>query len=307
MSGMTDDLGPTGAEKFGEIQQYLLPNEDILLACHIQKGFLIISNRRLVHLKEEGKSQYCIVNTVPINFISGIEQKKPDRFEVSGVVLDQYGQHTKETRSFEVKAPRSEKGESKDTAQNRFQSTMNRCLDLIEGRNSDTSTGDLSYLSQIPVSLTRNAILDLNTILRDQPIPDELVFEAEKLLGSEPFIIEESLRAGDDRENGVLFAAGKQGYYWIQGKKQGRFMSNVIVDTVEWDNVRCIAHQWHYDPPLINVTFSLVQGGKKTTKAYQWFPLVNDDTRQFPWLLQSSNGPYIFEDIVYKYSGKHIP
>ena len=293
---------------FEAARPYLLPNEDVEFICRIQDGFIVLSSRRFVLLKEKKNDVYSIEEAIPYRCISGIEQKKIDRFEVFGIVLDQYGQHTKETRSFEVNAPRSEKGESKDAAQNHFQSTMNKCFGVIEKiRSSDTSTGDLSYLSQMPMSLTRNAILDLNTILRDQPIPDELVFEAEKLLGSEPFIIEESLRDDDDKENGVLFAAGKQGYYWIQGKKQGRFMSNVIVDTVEWDNVRCIAHQWHHDPPLINVTFSLVQGGKETTKVYQWFPLVNDDTRQFPWLLQSLNGPYIFEDIVYKYSGKYIP
>ena len=154
----------------------------------------------------------------------------------------------------------------------------------------------------MPKTLTQNAILDLNTVLRDQPVHNELVHEAKKFLGEEPFLIEESLRDGTDRENGALFAAGARGYYWIQGKKKGRFISNVVVDTVEWDNFRCFAHQWHADVARINATYSLTRGGKQITKGYLWAPSMSDDVIEYPWLLQEQNGPLILTDVWSKYS-----
>ena len=183
---------------------------------------------------------------------------------------------------------------------------MNQCIRIIEDKKNvtgDTSSQyDHSYLEHMPVSLTRNAILDLNTILRDQPIYDELVHEAEEFLGSEPFILEESLKAGEDAENGVLFAAGTRGYFWIRGKKNDRFMSNVIVDTVEWSNLRSISYRWDSESAIISVNYSSTSDGKEQIAEYQWKPTMNDETLRYPWFLQSMNGPWILADIIRKYS-----
>lgn len=311
----TEDLGPSGAEKFEIAKKYLLPNEEVQLVCQTQKGFLVLTNRRVILLKEDNQSEYRVEKVIPYDCILGFEPKKSDRYEVSGIALDRYGNHTNETKSIEVKAPRTEGGvESKDDVRSHFQSTMSRCIDVVEEiRNSDTFTRDpspvrdYSYLEQMPESLTRNAILDLNTILRDQPVHDELVHEALKFLGTKPFLLEESLRDGADNENGVLFTAGKKGYFWIKGKKRGRFISNVIVDTVEWNHIRCFVHRWQNEAANIEATYSLTEDGRDSTVLYQWVPEVNDDTHQFPWLLQQLNGPWILADIMYKYSGKPLP
>lgn len=314
MTHMTEDLGPVGAEKFEIAQQYLLPNEDVQLVCQTQEGFLVLSSRRIVLLKEESQSEYCVEKAIPYDCIIGFESVKDDRVEISGIVLDQYGCHTTETRSFEVKAPRGESGETKTEARSRFQATMGRCSDVVEKiKQSDEFTGeisptrDYSYLELMPESLTQNAILDLNTILRDQPVHDKLVHEAGKFLGSEPFILEESLREGTDKENGVLFAAGAQGYFWIQGRKRGRFMSNVVVNTVEWDNIRCFTYQWQSQDAIIDATYTLTKDDKESTTQYQWSPSKNENTVQFPWLLQSLNGTWILADIMYKCSGNPLP
>ncbi len=310
----TEDLAPSGAKKFERAKQYLLPNEDVQLVCQTHKGFLVLSSRRVVLLKEESRSEYHIEKAIPYDCILSFEPKKSDRYEVSGIALDRYGNHTNETKSIEVKAPRTEGGESKDNVRNHFQSTMSRCFDVVEKiRSSDAFTSDqppvrdYSYLEQLPESLTRNAKLDLNTILQDKPAHDELVHEAVKFLGNEPFLLEESLRDGTNRENGVLFAAGTQGYFWIQGKKRGRFMSNVIVDTVEWTNILCFKHQWHHEAANIDATYTLTEDGRDSTVLYQWAPTVHEDTLQFPWLLQQLNGPWILADVMYKYSGKPMP
>jgi hypothetical protein len=191
---------------------------------------------------------------------------------------------------------------------------MSRCFGVLEEiRESEEFSGeipptrDYSYLERMPESLIRNGILDLNTILRDQPVHDELVQEAAKFLGNKPLILEESLRDGNDKENGVLFAAGTQGFYWIQGKKRGRFMSNVIVDTVEWDNIRCFTHQWQNQDAIISATYSLTKTGKESTVKYLWSPSTNENTFQYPWLLQQMNGPWILADVSYKCSRKPLP
>jgi hypothetical protein len=314
MAHVSETLGFAGVVKFEKARQYLLPNEDVQLVCQTREGFLVLSSRRFLLLKEDSRSKYNIEKAIPYDCIQGFKQKKADRVEILGIVLDQYGRHTSEIRSFEVKVPRGESGENKSEVRDRFQSAMSRCSSVIEEiRKSDEFTEeiplaqDYSCLEQLPESLIRNAILDLNTILRDQPVHDELVHEAMKFLGSEPFILEESLRDGNDRENGVLFAAGKQGYYWILGKKRGRFMSNVIVDTVEWDNIRCFTYQWQSHEAIIDATYTPTRDGRESTMQYQWKPIVNDDTLHYPWLLQQLNGPWILADVMYKCSGKPLP
>lgn len=310
----TEDLAPSGAKKFEIAKKYLLPNEEVQLVCQIKKGFLVLSSRRVVLLKEESRSKYHIEKAIPYDCILGFEQKKSDRYEVSSIELDRYGNHKNETKSFEVKAPKGESGESKEEVRNHFQSTMSQCFDVVEEiRKSDAfmryppPVRDYSYFEQMPESLTRNAILDLNTILRDQPVHNELVHEAVKFLGTDQFLLEESLRDENDKENGVLFAAGKQGYYWIQGKKKGRYMSNVIVDSVEWKHIRCFAQRWQNEAATIEATYTLTEDGSDSTVLYQWCPTVHEDTLQFPWLLQQLNGPWILADIMYKYSGKPMP
>ena len=283
--------------KFKGLEQYLLPNEDVRLVCQTRNGFLVLSSRRFVMINEKGPRGSYIERAIPYNCILSIESKKSDRFELSGRILDQNGTDTDETKSFEIRAPKGE-------AQNHFQSTMKQCSDVVEElRRKTVPPPNLAYLEEMPESLTKNAVLDLNTVLRDQPIHNELVHEVVKFLGDEPFLLEESLRDGNDREIGVLFAAGTQGYYWVQGKKQGRFMSYVIVDTVEWENLRCLAHEWQRENAIINATYSLTKDGNVTTKEYLWSPSTDGDTHEYPWLLQELNGPWILADVFYKYSG----
>jgi hypothetical protein len=283
------------------VKQYLLPNEDVRLACQIRRGFLILSSRRIVILNEKGPTGTNIELVIPYDCVLNIGSEKTDRFGISGRVLDQYGRDTGETKSFEIRAPKGE-------ALFHVQSTVNQCSEVVEkNRSSRPPKLDLSYLEKMPESLTHNAFLDLNTVLRDQPVHDNLVHEAVKFLGNEPFLLEESLRDGNDKENGVLFAAGTRGYYWIRGKKLGRFMSDVIVDTVEWENVRCFTHLWHQKHPLIYATYSHTKGGKATTIEYQWSPTINDDTLSFPWLLQPLNGPWILADVMYRCTGTPLP
>jgi hypothetical protein len=244
----------------------------------------------MVMVNGKGSSGFRITKAIPYDLVTDIEPKKQDLFEISGRVTDHLGKETGESHSFEIRSP---KGEVDD-----FRTSMKQCSEIIEDvRNSGTPTHDLSYLEKMPVTLTRDAILDLNTVLRDQPIHEELVHEASKFLGDEPFLLEESLRDENDRENGVLLAAGTQGYYWIQGKKQGRFMSNVIVDTVEWEYFRGFSYQWHREIPTIKAVYSLSRDGKLLTKEHRWCPTLNEDTSRYPWLLQEFNGPWIMSDI----------
>jgi len=268
-------------------EQYLLPNEDVHLTCQIRTGSLIMTNRRIVFVSSK-KSR--IEQTIPYDCVVGVKPKTDDRFEMSGKVLDQFGKDTGKTKSIEIRAPKGEV--------NQFQSSMKQVSDIFEDvKDSGTSTLDLSYLAAMPETLTKDAVLDLNTVLRDMPVHDNLVHEAVKFLGDDPFLIEESLRNGNDVENGALFAAGRQGYYWIQGKKQGRFISNVIVDTVEWENFRCFSHQWQRGTATITAIYSLTKDGALVTKEYLWCPMVNEDTRKYPWFLQEFNGPWIMSDI----------
>jgi len=288
---MIEELESTNAK------ECLLPNEKVQFATRTRSGFLVLSSRRIVILKQRKQREYTIERAIPYDCIDGFETKKSDRLVVSGTGLDKYGDHTSETESLELRIPQ-------------IDSIMDQCMEVMERVRSSASNPpsprDYSYLEKLPQSLTHNAMLDLNTILRDQPVHNELVYEAAKFLGDEPFLLEESLRDGDDRENGVLFAAGRQGYFWIQGVKSGRFMSNVVVDTVEWENVRYCVYQWRLDKSRFSVTYSKTKGGNNVTTPFLWNPPNNEDTSQYPWLLQQMNGPWIFADIVHRHSGKPL-
>ncbi len=286
--------------QFETAKSFLLPNEDVYLTCKTRSGLLVFSSRRITVLDDKGPQRFRIRHAIPNDCVLSIESKKKDRFEISGKVLDLYGRNLDGVRSFEVRAPKGEVSQ--------FISEMKQCSDAVEEmRSSGIPEPDLTYLERMPETLTQDAMLDLNTVLRDQPIPNELVHEALKFLGDEPFLIEESLRDGNDRENGVLFAAGSQGYYWIQGKKKGRFMSNVIVDTIEWENFQGFTHQWHNENATIYATYSLTKDGEPITKEHLWNPPINDDTIEYPWFLQERNGPWIMADVSSKYSQSFSP
>ncbi|MGY5865619.1 MAG: hypothetical protein RTV41_13535 [Candidatus Thorarchaeota archaeon] len=280
---------------YTEAQNHLLPNEDVLFASQTQSGPLVLSDRRVVIMRKKGHSGYNVDRAIPYGCISSFSAKKSDRLIVSGKVLEAHGVQTKETASIELKVRERD-------------SLLNQCLSILDViRNSRTTPPvqrDFSYLDDLPESLTHNAILDLNTVLRDQPVHDELVHEAKKFLGDEPFLIEDSLREANDRNNGVLFAAGKRGYYWVRGVKQGRFLVNVIVDSVEWDNLQCLTHQWQDENPFIYASYSLTKGGKNITSQYVWKPPINEETNHYPWLIEPLNGPWILADVMYKCSGK---
>jgi hypothetical protein len=283
------------------IRQCLLPNEEVRVACRIRNGYLVLSNRRVVILNEKKPPKSMIEWVIPYDCVLSIGSEKIDRSIITGRILDKYGNHTRETRSIEIQAP-------KDDEEGVFQSVMKECSQVIEEMRGPTVPHlDLSYLEKMPDRLTRDAVLDLNTVLRDRPIHDTLVHEATKFLGDGPFLLEESLRDGTDRENGALFAAGTHGYYWVQGKKQGRYISNVIVDTTEWENIRCFVHQWHLDSPKILATYSPIKDGKAITTSYQWSPSVDEYTLRYPWLLQRLNGPWILADVALRCTGKRLP
>ncbi|MHA2158240.1 MAG: hypothetical protein ACXABE_05040 [Candidatus Thorarchaeota archaeon] len=278
---MIDRLESTGA------QRHLLPNEEVRFACQIRNGFLVFSDRRIVILKQKGRLGYSIDRAIPYDFVIGFAPKKDDRMIVSG------SRPTKEPVSIELKIPNRD-------------SVLLRSNEVIEENNPSPQL-DYSYLEHLPDSLTNNVILDLNTVLRDQPIHDELVNEAKKFLGDEPFLLEDSLRAGENNTNGVLFAAGTLGYYWVQGKKSGRFLTNVIIDTVEWTHIKSVSHQWHKSDGIIDVTYSLTQNGRANTVQYQWCLPINNDTLNYHWLLEPLNGPWILADVAYRCSGSPLP
>ncbi|MHA1930178.1 MAG: hypothetical protein ACTSV2_16525 [Candidatus Thorarchaeota archaeon] len=126
-------------------------------------------------------------------------------------------------------------------------------------------------------------------------------------MGDNAFILEESLRDGHDEKSGILFAAGTQGYIWIRGKKKGRYLEDVLVDKVEWENITCFVHQWQKDEGQIKAVYTLQKGSKELVAPYVWNPKIDDDTRHYRWLLQKLNGPWILADIMYKYNGQRMP
>ncbi|MFX0108065.1 MAG: hypothetical protein ACFE7R_07265 [Candidatus Hodarchaeota archaeon] len=314
MHEIINNLRPSAVGKFESARNHLLPNEDAEFVCQIEKGFLVLTSRRIVILKEEDEPQYRIQRVIPYDCFLGIELEKEDRAKLTGISLDRYGCHEEGSSVLEVKAPQKEKGDDRDEIRKHFQARINRILDAVdeimgaEGSSSQTPPPrDYSYLNDMPESLTRNAALDLNTILDDWPLPDQLYGKTEKFLGNEPFFLEESLREGTDKENGVLFAAGLNGYIWVKGLKQGRFMSNVLVDMIEWRNIVCFAHQWQNDGAKINAIYSHHEDGKVLSNYYQWSPTANTDTLQYPWLLEPLNGPWILADIMYRFSDTPLP
>lgn len=316
MSDKAEESAPSGALRA------LMPNEEVRSVCQILSGFLMLSSRRVVFLRAESKSLYTIERVIPYDCLVTIEMKKEDRATVTGIPLDKYGCHEidrrdvkhEKTISLNVRAPKPGRGESKGDVRRIFQSSISHCMDIakeISGLESlkrgPPPPLDYSYLNRLPESLTRDAILDLNTITEDWPDHDELHQKMLKFLGDTPFLLEESLRDGNDCGNGVLFAAGEHGYIWIRGKKDGRLMSDVMIETVEWDNIRCFANQWQKKNASIEATFSLHRDGKEATTQYQWNPTRNEEVLQYPWLIQSLNGPWILADLMYNHSEKPLP
>ncbi|MGY5874988.1 MAG: hypothetical protein RTU30_04515 [Candidatus Thorarchaeota archaeon] len=318
MGYMIEDLEPSGVEKYESAKECLLPNEDILFVCQILNGFLVLSARRVVFLLQDNQRNYRIERVIPYDCVLGFSQMNADRFRATGITLDHNGcyellverpEPEYMTKEFDIKAPRPEKGENKSDVIAHFQTTMSLVSDVLDITKSSFKEPppylDYSYMKKLPTSLTNNAILDLNIVLQDMPIHDELYHEAAKFLGSETFLLEESLRDGLQRKNGVLFAAGILGYIWIQGEKEGRYMANVLVDKVEWDNIRCFAHRWQTEDNIIEATYSLQKDTTELSVSYIWRPTANQDTPQ--WLSQELNGPWLLADVMYKYSGKPMP
>lgn len=322
MDPATQYLSQSGAEEFKTARKCLLPNEDVKTVCQMLQGFLVLSNRRMVFLKEEKELQFSIVRIIPYDCILNAFQVKPKRYRITGIQLDQFGWYDvdiseKETKyltvEFDIHAPKSKTGESKEEIKGQFHSAMKQISEVLEfQKKTDRDTRalppvrDYSYLDNIPESLTHNAILDLNNILQDMPIHDALYHDAMKFLGSEAFLLEESLRDANDIDNGFLFAAGNHGYIWIQGKKNGRHIENVLVDKIEWDNIKCAVHRWQAKDSRFDLVYTLQKEGTELTHHYKWNLTPNQDVLEHPWLLQQLNGPWILADIMYKYFGKPL-
>lgn len=307
-------LGVSGAKRFKEARKCLLPNESVQSACEVKQGFLVLSDRRIVVLYESKLMGYEIGHVVPYDCLVGFKQVKPDRKDLLGVALDQYGCHLPERRSLALRAPIVKRGENKTDVKKRFQSAVDRCsqaageIKLTQSIASEAPPPrSYSYLSDLPSSLTYNALLDLNAVLEDWPVYNELHQKTQKYLGDNPFLLEESLRDGSDKESGALFAAGHSGYIWVRGKKKGRFIKGVLADSVDWRNVRCFAYRWQNDRGIIDATYCLTKDGKESTVQYLWNPPFKGDVPKYPWLLQPLNGPWILADVAYKYSGHAIP
>ena len=108
MGDMVENLGPSGSERFKKARQCLLPNEDVQFVCQTREGFLVLSNRRVVLLKEDSQAEYHITKAIPYDCIQDFKTRKADRFEVSASVLDQFGRDIGETKSFEIRAAKGE-------------------------------------------------------------------------------------------------------------------------------------------------------------------------------------------------------
>ncbi len=318
-----DDLGPLGFQKFEIAQKCLLPNENIEFVCQIERGFLVLTDRRAVLLRSEKEPSFNVEMVIPYDCLLGIDLGKEGRVSVSAIPLDIYGckiSQTKEndasyeTKAFVIKAPKSEKGEDKKDVKKVFHLTIESASDIIDEMKKPIPSTyefppkrDYTYLDKMPDFLTRNAILDLNSVLQDKPIHNELQPEALMFLGANPFLLEESLKDGRDSENGILFAAGNEGYIWIQGKKKGRFLSNVLVDKIEWENIRCFANQWQITNSIIHASYSLQRGRTVKTIPYIWKPAPGEHDLEQSWLFQPQNGSWIFADLMYKFARTPMP
>ncbi len=314
MGYLVDDLSPTGNWEFERASSYLLPNEVVLFVCQILNGFLVLTSRRVVFIKLDRK-QYQIERAIPLDCVLECSIQREDKARVSAITLDKFGCHEfnddQQLKSIEleIRAPRPDRGEDKKEVIDRFYSTIRQLPNVLDQTNKKTtkhpSPLDYSYLENMPRCLTYDTILDLNTVLQDMPIHDELYHEAVKFLGVQAFLATESLKDGTQRENGVLFAAGNQGYIWIRGVKKGRFMTNVLVDKVEWEHIRCFAHRWQSNDSKILATYSLQKDTTELSASYVWSPLPGQDI--FQWVWQELNGPWILADLMYKYSERPMP
>ncbi len=291
----------------------ILPNESVTATCEIQNGFLFLTDRRLVQVNASGILSYTITRSIPYDCISGINRKRDSEIDIIAKPVDIDGNLGGEGEiRISLKAPRHENIRSKEEAYTLFQSNITNLMDRlveiqeIEKAKSTPKKRNYSYLDNLPNNLTKDAVLDLNAILQDKPYPDELYHEAAKFLGRRPFLIEESLRDCDDMDNGILFAAGEKGCIWVRGIKRGRFMKNVLVETIGWENIGCLVHQWQHPNDTMNFIYVLQQQGAEKYLCTSWNPTIYEDVMTFPWLIQSSNGPWIIADLMNRYSGLRL-
>lgn len=296
-----EELLPDAEERFGEAKRCLLPNESVQFVCQLRDGFLILSLRRLVIIERTKNDSYTISQAIPIQCVSEISEKKKNKVRIT---CRTHSKSKNTNGEIELKAPKTRRGEDKElvmkqfhTKMEQFQSSVHSILQISP---EILPNRDLAYLQQLPDSLTRNAVLDLNIILQDKPIHDSLYHEGVKYLGTKPFLIEETVRMAEEKENGALFAAGKKGFIMIQGRKEGRFISDVLVDKIEWENISSLNYDWQNG--VFEIIYSLQSGAKEKLVRYVWSPTMNSDLKDYPWLSQHFNGAWIIEDIFAAYS-----
>jgi hypothetical protein len=273
----------------------------------IDVGYAVLTDRRFVVLQNEKTRRILITQSIPLDALQSCKIKKKGRAILSARTVDKRGALQNDFISIilndlknkNVKSTFDSKIEHLNSIISNLRNTFQN-LDYPKKR-------ELSYLELKPNPLTWNGILDLNTVLQDKPISDRLYHEAEKFLGNEPFLLEESLKDSTTIENGVLFAAGSKGYLWIQGKKNGRHMANVLVDKVEWENINYMAFQWQTKISAMLMNYSLQRGRSDKSVSYIWNPLLVETDLSYAWLFQQKNGPWIIADLMFKYSGQHLP
>lgn len=288
----------------------LLPNEFISGKVDLINGFLFLTDRRLVQVEATGLLSYNILRALHYDCIIGIAEKKSDEIELIGAPVDPNGRLEAKTRKIMLKKQKEGMERSSDSQLATLDAALlsSRLDDMVQNarKTSHSRKRNDNYLNQLPGSLTKSAILDLNAILQDKPFPDELYHEAARFLGADPFLLEESLRDADDLENGVLFAAGDKGCIWIRGFKRGRFMRDVRVERIEWQHIKCNVHQWQYSNDPMTIIYILQENGADKRLRVCWDPSIQSDSLEYPWLFHSANGPWILADLFQKYTGHSL-
>jgi len=287
----------------------LLPNELILHKLDIENGSVYLTNRRLVVVSHKKVKDGEIVSAIPYDCLKNVSIQKERFVAFNALLLDEKGVITKQSRELRFNIPKTKIAEDKSSILERYRTIAESILQSIKDiqDSMNIATHNLSYLSDLPKILTQNAILDLNTVLQDQPIPDYLYHEAVKFLGDDAFLLEESLRDGENPEDGILFAAGVKGYILIRGKKSGRFMTDVLIDKVEWANIKALVYHWQNENSIMHMNYALQKGHRMKTVSYIWNPPCTKMNSSYRWLCEKNNGPWILADLMFKYSCNKLP
>ena len=285
-------LGPSGMERLATARKVLVPSENLRLVYQTREGFLMVTTRRITLLQEDKQQGYLIRQTMPLDSFNGIESIGSDGARINGA------NHP----AMEVRASKRVKGEGKLDAKHRLHKAMMQIPETLAQLHTEPRIAPKTeYLDSIFEALTNNGILDLNTVLKDHPDNEALHHEPAQFLGEGYFVVEQCLRDGDNPENGVLFAAGLKGYYWIQGRKHGRFLQDVSVQQVEWDLITSVTQDAE---GIIQLVYRLHEDGRELQQSFQWAPPMSESTIQLPWVSQKLNGLMILKDIISRYTGK---